>query len=364
MKSVKKITVVFMLCFTVILGSLIPATAAETKVAELIGQHTGDMNAVMVFDLTNKHTLYSKNENEKIAVASTTKIVTALVALKYLNPDHIITVGNEIRLTKPNSSLCYISVGQQLKLRTLIAAMLLPSGNDAAYTVAVNVAKIHSGKGDMSNSEAVSYFCNLMNNYARELNCNNTFFVNPEGWDNYNHYSTVADMTTFAIEAMNNSIISSIANIHSNSFTFYSGEWIRWNNTNELINPNSKYYYPYAHGMKTGTTNMAGKCLIANAEKDGRTILILAYGCTTEDVRFGKVRDIFELVYSLPVLGDIDQDGVIAAADARLLLRASVGLEEITPIMKKRGDTDNDGNLTALDARKVLRAAVGLETLT
>lgn len=362
MKSVNKITAAIILCFTVIITSLFPAYA-KTGVAEKIDEYTGNMHSVVVYDYTNKHVLYSKNKNEKIAIASTTKIVTALVALKYMSADHIVTVGDEINLVNPNSSLSFIGKGQKLKLRTLIAAMLLPSGNDAAYTVAVNVARLHSGNSNMPSSVAVGYFCNLMNNYARELNCNNTFFVNPEGWDNINHYSTAADMTTFTVEAMNNSIISSIANIHSSNFTFYSGEWIKWDNTNELINPASRYYYPYAHGMKTGTTDMAGKCLVANAEKNKRTVLILAYGCKTEEDRFGRVRDIFELVYSLPTLGDVDQDGKISAADARIVLRASVGLESITAIMKKRGDIDKDSMLSASDARHVLRTAVGLEKL-
>ena len=173
-------------------------------------------------------------------------------------------------------------------------------------------------------------------------------------------------MTKIALAAANNIIITSIANIHQNSFYFIEGqEGLFWTNTNLLLDPDSKYYYPYAHGLKTGSTPLAGNCLVAFAEKDGRRLLVLAYGCpygkAYENIRFGKVKEIFELMYSLPTTGDVDENGEITAADARLLLRASVNIEPITPVIRQRGDTDKDGNITASDARHVLRAAVGLE---
>lgn len=215
----------------------------------------------------------------------------------------------------------------------------------------------------MKNSDAVNYFCNLMNEYAKSIGCTNSFFVNPEGWDDPNHFSTAEDMTKVAVQAVNNAIISSIANLHRNKFYFASGENITWTNTNLLLDPDSEYYYSFAHGLKTGTTNSAGKCLVAYAEKDGRKLLILAYGCKEDEDRFGKVRDIFEFVYSAPVLGDVDESGSITASDARIILRASVGLEEITPLMAERGDINKDKAIGADDARKVLRASVGLESL-
>ncbi|MBR3767419.1 MAG: D-alanyl-D-alanine carboxypeptidase [Clostridia bacterium] len=362
MKTAKKTVLVFVLCFIITVSVIIPASAL-TEYQQKISEFATNINTLVVYDVTNGKALFAKNEKAHISIASTTKLVTSLVALKYLSPDHVITVGNEIYLVKPNSSLSLIRPGHQLKLRTLIAAMLLPSGNDAAYTVAVNVARVHSGDSALSGTAAVNYFCNLMNEYARELGCNNTYFVNPEGWDDPNHFSTAEDMTKFALAAVKNSIITSIANIHSNKFYFYSGENITWNNSNELINPNSPYYYPYAHGLKTGTTYSAGKCLVANAVKDGREILILAYGCKEEADRFGKVRDIFQYIYSAPTLGDVDESGNISAADARLVLRASVNLEEITPILKARGDVNKDGKLSSEDARTILRASVGLETI-
>ena len=362
MKKYVKILVVSLLCVALTAGSLIPAFAM-TGVEEKINALCENINAITVYDMTADKMLFGKNENKHISIASTTKLITCLVVLSVFQPDDVITVGQEIYLRKPNSSVCLIQPGHKLKVRTLIAALLLPSGNDAAYTVAVNTARKHSGQPDMSYERAVNYFCNLMNEEAKKLGCKNTYFVNPEGWDNPNHYSTAADMTKIACAALNNAIIASIANIHYSRFYFYSGEWIDWYNTNKLLDPESEYYYPYAHGLKTGTTSEAGKCLVAFAEKDGRKLLICAYGCKEESDRFGKVRDIFGYVYSAPVMGDADESGVIDASDARIVLRASVGLEEITSALRAQGDVDKDGELTSSDARTILRVAVGLEEL-
>ncbi len=362
MKKHIKILFVSILCLAMMSGSLVPVLAM-TGFEEKINTYCKNINAITVYDISAGEMLFGKNEDSQIAVASTTKLITCLVALSVFQPDDVITVGKEIYLRQPYSSVCLIQPGHKLKVRTLIAALLLPSGNDAAYTVAVNTAKKHSGQSDMSDERAVNYFCNLMNEEARRLGCENTFFVNPEGWDNPNHFSTASDMTKIAVAALNNAIIASIANIHFSRFYFASGEWIEWSNTNKLIDPASEYYYPYAHGLKTGTTDNAGKCLVAFAEKNGRKLLICAYGCKEEDDRFGRVRDIFEYVYSAPVLGDADESGVIDAADARIVLRASVGLEKITASLRTRGDIDKNGKLNSSDARTILRAAVGLEEL-
>ncbi len=355
--------------------------SANNKSDYVLSELTSGINAAVIYDVTENKTVFAKNENKKISVASTTKLMTCLVALRYASPDEVFTVGTEIDMRKPYSSVAGLSynayggVPHKLKLRTLIAALLLPSGNDAAYTVAVNVARKHSGKKNMSNQDAVTYFCSLMNAYAKELGCKNTSFVNPEGWDNANHYSTAQDMRLIALEAMKNVFITSMAKISKDRFTFASGHWIDWENTNQLLHKtvNGKenpYYYKYATGLKTGTTNAAGKCLVATAEKDGKQLLILAYGAATEDDRYEKVKEMFEYVFSSPsepekvLKGDVNSDGAVTASDARTVLRASVDLEEKTPLLLERGDVDKNGSLTASDARIILRASVGLEIIT
>ena len=363
MKTVKRSAIALVICVVTILSSLIPASA-DTLIKTKLDSISSSIRNCAVYDMDEKRFIYTKKADEHIYIASTTKLMTSLVALSVFHPDDVITVGQEVYMAKSGSSLSYISPGHKLQVRTLIAALLLPSGNDAAYTVAVNTAKKHSGNYSMSNTAAVTYFCNLMIEEAKKLGCNNTYFVNPEGWDHQSHYSTIEDMTKIAVAAANNAIIASIANIHSKKFYFYSGENITWNNTNKLLDPSSKYYYPYAHGLKTGSTSNAGYCLVAFAEKDGRKLLVMAYGCPFGDdnTRFGKVKEMFEFAFSLPTTGDVDDSGEITSADARLVLRASVKLETLTPVIRRRGDIDKDGNIASSDARHILRAAVNLES--
>ncbi len=333
-----------------------------------------NISSCIVYDITNDKLVFSKNSTKKISIASTTKLITSLVALQNAGPEDIFTVGTELELVHSNSSLCYIQKGHQLKLKTLIAGMMLPSGNDAAYTVAVNIAKKHSGNTEMTDAEATEYFCGLMNEYASSLGCTGTHFVNPDGWDDPEHYSTADDMLIITKEALKNSTLTSVVSTYSRRFYFASGENIIWTSSNSLVNPSSKYYYAFANGIKTGTTDDAGKCLIASAMKAGKQLVILAYNCTdvitkvdekeiTDETRFSKVREMFEFVFNAPVKGDVDISGDITAADARLVLRASVGLEEKTAILLERGDADNNGKITASDARTILRASVGLERI-
>lgn len=370
MKKILRKSAVLFVCLLLTLTELSGAFAADSEYKAAVDSYTKSIKAAVVYDVGAKEILYAKNSTEKISVASTTKLLTCLTALRYVSPDTVITVGNEVYLRKPNSSVSQIQPGHRLKLRTLIAALMLPSGNDAAYTVAVNTARIQTGNYSMSDTDAVKHFCALMNSYANELGCKNTNFVNPEGWDDPYHYSTAEDMLLIAREALNNVFITSTAKIASQRFWFTSGENIVWTNSNSLIHTGNAYYYEYATGLKTGTTSSAGKCLIATAEKDSRQLLILVYGAATEDDRFGKVRDIFEYTFSyvppvsVPLKGDVDDSGSISSDDARTVLRAAVGLEEITPLLLERGDTDGDGTLSADDARSILRAAVGLEQLS
>ncbi len=360
MKKTIKATAVLFLCLLLTVTGLTNSLAATTYKQQM-DSYTRNIKAAVVYDVTNNQLLYEKNSTTRISIASTTKLMTCLVALRYVSPDEVITVGSEINLRKPNSSLSFIGQGHRLKMRTLIAALLLPSGNDAAYTVAVNTARIQSGNPNLSNTDAVNHFCYLMNEYAKELGCKNTHFVNPEGWDNSNHYSTAEDMLLITLEALKNVFITSTAKIASQKYYFVSGENITWTNTNSLIHKGNAYYYEYATGLKTGTTNSAGKCLVATAEKDSRQLLILVYGAATEDDRFGKVRDMFEFTFASDIKGDVDEDGEVSSSDARIVLRASVGLEELSVVQKSRGDVDSDGVLSSSDARAILRVAVGLD---
>ncbi len=230
--------------------------------------------------------LYYDNINERIAPASLTKLLTASVALHYLSPDTVITVGSEQNLVKSGSSLCLIRQGHKLKLYDLLMGMLMASGNDAAYTVAVATARAAKSDVQMTDTQAVVYFAELMNEYANSLGMKDSHFVNPEGWDDANQYTTVSDLLRLANHAFSIPEIKTITGTYQKYVVFASGENITWTNSNALLNPNGAYYCADAVGMKTGTTANAGNCLIAAFERNGKTYLSAVVGCKTNADRY------------------------------------------------------------------------------
>ena len=230
--------------------------------------------------------LYYDNINERIAPASLTKLLTASAALHYLSPDTVITVGSEQNLVKSGSSLCLIKPGHKLKLYDLLTGMLMASGNDAAYTVAVATARAVKPDTAMTDAQAVAYFSELMNEYASSLGMKNSHFTTPEGWDDANQYTTVSDLLILANHAFSIPEIKTITGTYQKKVYFVSGENVTWTNTNALLNPNSTYYCADAVGIKTGTTANAGNCLIAAFERNGKTYLSAVVGCNTGNDRY------------------------------------------------------------------------------
>lgn len=255
--------------------------------------------AAPCFGLYNAETmecLYSQNAAKRVYPASLTKILTACTALKYVSPDTVFTVGAEQNLVPEGSSLCLIQKGHRLKLCDLLTGMLMFSGNDAAYTIAVNVARETSDDANMSDSEAVAYFADLMNRYARSIGAVNSNFVNPDGWDNKNQYSTVYDLALISAHAIGIEEIRDVVSSSSKRVVFASGETIVWKNTNSLLQRESQYYLPQAIGVKTGTTSKAGKCLIAAVSIDDDEYIAVVMGCESDGARYESVHGLINLI--------------------------------------------------------------------
>lgn len=234
----------------------------------------------------DKTLMSAVNINKAIAPASITKLLTASVALYYISPDEVFTVGTEQELVQPGSSISFIAEGHMLTLYDLVTAMLLPSGNDAAYTVAVSAARAVYPDREMSDQEAADRFCEMMNDFAAGLGMTRSHFANPDGWDNEEHYTTVSDLIKLAEYALSVPEICEIASISEKYVVFESGENITWRNSNKLINPNSEYYCADAVGLKTGTTPNAGYSLAAAFEKSGKRYISVVSGCETDDERY------------------------------------------------------------------------------
>lgn len=253
-----------------------------------------DYTAYEVYCVEESRILIGENIYRKIAPASLTKLLTASVALKYCGADEVVTVGTELELVQPESSLCLIRKGHRLTMYDLLTGLLLPSGNDAAYTIAVHVARKVSGIPELHDRAAVRVFCDLMNDFGEEIGLKNTHFVNPEGWDDPRHYTTASDLTKIAKYALSVPEIREIVATRKSDVTFVSGETITWYNGNQLLYPDSDFYCEDAIGMKTGFTDNAGRCLIAAFEKSGKTYIITMLGCTDPEWRYNKVLELYE----------------------------------------------------------------------
>ncbi|MBR5272511.1 MAG: D-alanyl-D-alanine carboxypeptidase [Clostridia bacterium] len=239
----------------------------------------------LLYDVTSGKVLFEKNANSKCYPASTTKLLTVSVALYYMTSDTVITVGDEINMIGYDSSVCGLKQGYVMTLGQLIAGLMMNSGNDAAYTIAVNVGRYVAGYSGMSNVAAVNYFVSLMNRFAQKLGATSSNFVTPDGYHDPNHYSTVHDLLIIAQEAMKHQLVRNLASTYEMTISTLSGQWLTFKNTNSLLNKSSEFYYPYATGLKTGMTYGAGYCLVTTATKDDRTLIAIAMGASNDKGR-------------------------------------------------------------------------------
>lgn len=226
-------------------------------------------DAILLVNMDSDQVVFEKNADEKKYPASTTKIMTYIVAYEHI--DDIENTKIEIKqsvldeLEGTGSSLANVAehVGEKMSAIDLLYSMMVPSGNDAAMVLADYV-----GNGD------VSAFVDMMNEKAKELGCENTHFQNPDGLHNDDHYTTARDLCKISSYALT---LPKFAEI-SNTDTYYcEGDTVPLITTNYLIDANrgGEYYYMYAKGIKTGTTDQAGRCLVTTASADGYSYLLV-----------------------------------------------------------------------------------------
>ena len=261
---------------------------------------------VIVLDANDTSVVFfERNADQKIYPASTTKIITTLIALEKGNLDDSVTVGDEVlgtqKLFTSYSSLMGIKPGETLTLRDLVYGLMLASGNDAAEAIAKHVGGSFDG------------FVELMNQKAAELGMTNTHFTNPHGVQNDDHYSTPRDMAKLMAYALKNEEFITIAETKTYSVAANSvrpTELVLHNTDRLLVKTEGdpiETVYPYAIAGKTGDTDTAGKCLVAAAEKDGARLIYASFGDkkdlydgdtdTTNLARFVNAANVFEYVF-------------------------------------------------------------------
>ncbi|MDF2906031.1 MAG: putative rane protein [Herbinix sp.] len=232
-----------------------------------------DAEAAILFDAQTKEILYYKDALKAVFPASTAKLLTALVAMDWCTEDEEVTIGDEIKMIGSGSTTAYLRQGQILTIRNLLAGMLLPSGNDAAYAIAAYVGRKSLQNEEASKEEAVAEFIRLMNLEAKTHGVKNSCFKTPDGYDAIGQYTTAYDMGLIGVAAASNELIVEVTNQGNSRNIFPSGEDVTWYNTNKLVKQGYGQYYSKAIGLKTGTSTMAGRCLVAAAEEDGRKVV-------------------------------------------------------------------------------------------
>lgn len=221
--------------------------------------------SAILFNVNTGKILYEKNAYEKRYPASTTKMMTAILTLENCDLNDTATVSSTAVILPPGYISAHLQVGEVITINDLLHLLLIISSNDAANVLAEHIA------GSVSN------FSTMMNDKAKEIGCLNTHFVNPNGAQNVNHYSTAYDLCLIANYAMKNETFRKLVSIDSYTVPATNKyEERKLTNTNALLqqvnektNTKNIYYYKYAIGIKTGYTNQAKNCLVAGASKDG-----------------------------------------------------------------------------------------------
>ena len=265
-------------------------------VAQLDGTLAG--RNILLYDETHDKILFARDETARCNPASLTKLMTAAVAAKYATGEDY-EIGSEINLRDLQASSAYLRSGMKLTLPQLLDALLLPSGGDAAYSLAVITARRLYPDEQLSNMEAAQRFCDLMNQTAAEIGAADTHFVNPDGMYHTNHATTTADLLKILQFACSIPQVREAISLPSASFTTVDGKSLSYTNTNRLLNSRTAYYYQYATGGKTGYTDEAGYCLAATAEKSGVKLMAIIMGCPEENARFTDAAALFNAGFAL-----------------------------------------------------------------
>ncbi len=223
--------------------------------------------------------------DDKVYPASITKLFTAYVALQFLQPEDLITAGDELDMVGVGSSVAEIEKGNTLTVEMLVEAMLLPSGNDASYLMAVAAGRAIAEDETLAPADAAALFVREMNGQARVLGMSGTHFTNPDGYHEYDHYTSNADLVVIGQLALENETIMKYASVANHTVTL-GDRTLEWKNTNALIDPASEFYCPYTTGLKTGQTPSAGCCLLSSFDVEGKQYIIGVFGCPEMDDRF------------------------------------------------------------------------------
>ena len=270
-------------CIKCVILALLTLSMPTLSLADAYSPHVTARAAILI-EASSGKILFEKNPHKPLYPASTTKVITTILGLELGCIEGIVTISKNA--AKVGEASIYLRENQQIYLSDLIKGSLIKSGNDASYAIGEYIA----------GNEAI--FLMLMNKKAAIIGAMNTSFHNTNGLPNEKHFSSAYDLALIGRYAMNNELFRQYVQIKEYRLEFVSGEVRNIKNTNKLL-----WNYPYATGIKTGTTKAAGQCLIASAQRDGKELIAVVLG---SNARYVDVINLFEYgfrnwdIYTLP----------------------------------------------------------------
>lgn len=274
--------------------SLLAIFAATIKIQPIKAHASATSEIVM--ELSTETVLAENNADQRLPMASTTKIMTALIIVEDCNLDEVITVPDAA--VGVEGSSIYLKKDEQIDVRDLVYGLMLRSGNDSAAALAIH----HSG--------SIENFIKVMNERAAQLGAKNTNFKNPSGLPDDEHYTTARDLCVIACKAMKNDTFKQIVSSKS-----YSGKFRSYENKNKMLRN-----YEGANGVKTGYTVKAGRCLVSSAERNGMDVVTVVLNCYDMYERSSQLLD--KCFSDYKVL-NIDQNSIFISGEVLCKLAKS-----------------------------------------
>jgi D-alanyl-D-alanine carboxypeptidase (penicillin-binding protein 5/6) len=292
--------------------------AKKEPVESLDGPPFVTAKAWAIIDGNSGEFLAGSHEDEKRDPASTTKMMTAFVVAQLAEKDpsvleEIVTFSE--RSDNTSGSSAEIKAGEKLPVGELLYGLMLPSGNDASVAFAEHFGK-RLAESSEGGDEVKAYdgFIAEMNRQAKEIGMKSTQFNNPHGLPSDGHQTTARDLATLAFVALKSPLFRKVVATPQHGYTVDSVTGYKrnvvWQNTNQLLKTEGY------DGIKTGTTNAAGACLVSTGERDGHRLIIAVLGATSGDSRYTDSRNLYRWAWTeLVKLGDAGQAAKTASKD-------------------------------------------------
>jgi len=284
----KKFKILPILLVFLMFGALLPVSALADEGPDITA------NAAVLVNTETGETYFSKNAENIVHPASTTKIMTALLVVEAIERGEIglndeVTAGEDCQYNMDESSSHAnpaIEPGETMSVEDLLYCAMLVSANEACNILAEHV------------SGSVEAFVDAMNVRAAELGCVDTSFINCNGLEDSEHYTTAQDFALIAREAVSHNKIVEICSEQSYTVPETNvAEARELVNTNSLLNPNSDYYYEYAYGIKTGFFKNAGYCLVSAASYNDMDVVCVILGSEESGDQFGDTLAVYDWFY-------------------------------------------------------------------